>query len=163
MNTFDVTRSKWLGIGVFLIDMLKGVVAVLCARALLGNEFWSEAASGIGAVVGHNYPVWLRFKGGRGLSTAVGVMLILWWIIVPIWCVVWTAHNSIWKNVHSANIVATIVTPAVLLIAPASWLSATLPNEVRLQDAMLFSCVVFALILLRHSEHIRQLFISHKQ
>jgi glycerol-3-phosphate acyltransferase PlsY len=163
MNTFDVTRSKWLGIAVFFIDMLKGAAAVLCAKALLGNEFWVQAVSGVGAVIGHNYPVWLRFKGGRGLSTAVGVMLILWWIIIPIWCIVWTIHRSIWKNVHSANIIATIVTPAVLLVAPASWLAATLPHEVRLQDAMLFSYVVFTLILLRHVEHIRQLFSSTKQ
>jgi glycerol-3-phosphate acyltransferase PlsY len=163
MNTFDVTRSKWLGIGVFLIDMLKGAAAVLFAKVFLGNDFWALAASGIGAVIGHNYPVWLRFKGGRGLSTAVGVMLILWWIIVPIWCIVWSIQNAISKNVHTANIIATIATAAVLLIAPADWLSATLPQEFRVQDAILFSCTVFVLILLRHVEHIRQLFTSIKQ
>lgn len=157
MNTFDVTGSKALGIIVFLIDLLKGLGAVLAGRWLIANESWILGAAAIGAVLGHNYSVWLRFKGGRGLSTGVGVMIVLGWIVIPLWCLVWTLHYLVSKNVHHANITASLITPLVLIVGPAQWLDATLSSSIAVNDFLLFTAIIFFLILLKHIEYIQLL------
>ncbi len=66
-------------IGVLLLDTLKGVVAVILAL-YLGGEGLAPALAGLAAIVGHNWPVFLRFKGGKGVATTIGVLatLVFW-------------------------------------------------------------------------------------
>jgi glycerol-3-phosphate acyltransferase PlsY len=63
------------GLGVFLADMAKGALAVLIAQWLGLHPYWVFAA-GLMTVVGHNWPVWLKFKGGQGLATTMGVLAV---------------------------------------------------------------------------------------
>lgn len=75
----NVLRSgaKGLGIATLLIDLLKGLVAVLFARHLAPVNYDLQVASAVCAVLGHVFPVWLGFRGGKGVATALGVFLAL--------------------------------------------------------------------------------------
>ena len=66
----------WEGLTTLLIDLAKGAVAILIARALGASELWSLGA-GFAAVLGHNFPIFLRFRGGKGSATAIGIFLLL--------------------------------------------------------------------------------------
>jgi len=68
--------GKGAGIVTLLLDALKGVAAVLIARWLLNDPWWIGAA-GLAAILGHIFPVWLRFRGGKGVATAVGVLSLI--------------------------------------------------------------------------------------
>jgi glycerol-3-phosphate acyltransferase PlsY len=76
----NVRRVLGKGWAVFVTaaDMLKGSFALLFTAASLGVVPWALALSGFAAVMGHNYPVWLKFKGGKGVATTYGVMFFLW-------------------------------------------------------------------------------------
>jgi len=80
------TGRKGLAAATLLLDLAKGAGAVLLARALWPG---SETAAAAGAVIGHCYPVWLRFHGGKGVATLMGVSLALAWPIGLTYAVVW--------------------------------------------------------------------------
>jgi len=82
------TGSKGLAAATLVLDALKGAVAVWLA-ARLGPEAARFAAAG--AIIGHLYPVWLRFRGGKGVATLTGVLIALWWPAALIFAVVWIA------------------------------------------------------------------------
>ncbi len=131
MNAFEVTNSKNIGVAVMLVDMLKGILSVGLICAMFGTENQQALAlSGISVVVGHNYPIWLKFKGGRGLSTAAGVMVVLNWLCIIIWGGLWVVFYSFFKNVHKANIIATIVSPLVVILLPDTILSIFLRKRI---------------------------------
>ena len=83
-NALRVLGKKW-GYAVFALDALKGVVAVRLAMSLAGTAFgvtgqaevYAGVVAAIFVMVGHSYPVWLRFQGGKGIATAAGVMMAL--------------------------------------------------------------------------------------
>jgi glycerol-3-phosphate acyltransferase PlsY len=80
------TGRKGLAVATLLLDMAKGAAAVLLARALWPG---SETAAAAGVVIGHCYPVWLRFHGGKGVATLLGVSLALAWPIGLTYALVW--------------------------------------------------------------------------
>ena len=72
--------GKLAGIGTLLLDAAKGAAAVLIAKSLLGathNLYWWIALAAVAVILGHMFPVWLRFRGGKGVATGVGVFLML--------------------------------------------------------------------------------------
>ena len=78
--------SKWLAALTLLLDAAKGTAAVLFAAR------WGETAAmlaGLGAFLGHLYPVWLGFNGGKGVATFIGVLLGLYWPAAVVFCAVW--------------------------------------------------------------------------
>jgi len=150
MNTFDVTRSKLLGISVLLIDLLKGSGAVWLGSRLFGHDLWIMEIAGLGSVVGHNYSLWLRFRGGRGLATAAGVMLVLNWMLVALWCLLWIGFQAYARNVHLSNISASILSPALTLPALASLRPEG--DNTAVATTLLMSMICL-LILLRHLQY----------
>ncbi|HEU4499575.1 MAG TPA: glycerol-3-phosphate acyltransferase, partial [Sphingomicrobium sp.] len=80
------TGSKGLAAATLVLDALKGAVAVLIAL-----RFWPDAANfaAAGVLVGHLYPVWLRFKGGKGVATMLGILVPLLWQAAVVYAVVW--------------------------------------------------------------------------
>jgi glycerol-3-phosphate acyltransferase PlsY len=165
MNTFDVTGSKMLGVAVFLIDMLKGVLAVKAASWFIGEEFWILGVCSIGVIAGHNYSPWLKFKGGRGLATGAGVFAVMGWICVVVWCGVWVLHYLLSKNIHLANVAALIISPLVLFAAPEQWLSNVLPAGIVKSEFTLLVSVLCLLMLIKHIAPLKEIWktSTHKQ
>ena len=163
MNTFDVTGSKVLGVSVLIIDLVKGMLAVFLSYELFGNSFVMVALSGIGSVLGHNYSPWIKFKGGRGLATATGVIVLISWTALLLWGSVWIIVHQLSRNIHIANAVALIMTPIVVWIQPGFWLVHFLPVEIPPTELAIFLSLLCFLILIRHIEPIIQLWhSSHK-
>jgi len=112
----NVTRTAGKGAGVLtlLLDAAKGYVAVWLAARLTGeNAAWMIAA-GLAAIAGHFYPVWLKFKGGKGVATGVGVFLPICWQAVAGAFVVWVLTVGVSRYVSLASMLATASLPILM-------------------------------------------------
>ena len=135
------TGSKGLAALTLLLDATKGGAAVLIASQ------WGERAAlaaGLCAVIGHIFPVWLGFRGGKGLATAFGVVLTLAWPVALIGAAMWLVVAFAFRYSSLAALIGTAVSAAV---APFLAKSAT---------ALVIAAVAL-LIILRHHSNIRRL------
>lgn len=136
------TGNKKLAAATLLADALKGTVAVVVARHFIGME--AALIAGLGAFLGHLYPVWLKFKGGKGVATYLGVLLGLAPMIVPVFAVVWLGMAKLFRYSSLAALTAAVAVPIALYLYG------------RPEVASLF--VVMSLItVLKHHENIRRL------
>lgn len=103
------TGRKDLAALTLLGDALKGTVAVLIARAVFGSE--AGLVAGLGAFAGHLWPVWLGFKGGKGVATFLGITLALYWPAALIFAIVWIAVAAISRYSSLSALVASVATP----------------------------------------------------
>ena len=154
-NVLRVMGKKW-GYLVFFSDSLKGFIAVKVG-VWLASSAGAEATlaavvAGICCIIGHNYTVWLRFKGGKGIATSIGVLLaIVPTMIVLIVLVVWLAVFLVWKYVSLASICAALSLPvAVLALFP-------LVAHGNYWVLVVFSLIVAALAVWRHRPNIDRL------
>jgi glycerol-3-phosphate acyltransferase PlsY len=161
-NTFEVTQSKVVGISVLVLDLIKGVAAVLIVNFLFGNQFSTAAVSACSAIIGHNYPVWLKFKGGRGLAVTAGVMLVLGWIYIVAWIVLFGISYLSYKKLHLSNIVATVLSPVVLIFTPEKYLKYILPAYIDKTSFLYLAICVCLLLLISHIDQIKLLFQKEK-
>ena len=108
------TGNKKLAAATLLLDALKGTAA-----AAIASRWGIEAgiAAGFAAFLGHLYPVWLGFKGGKGIATYIGVLLGLAPIIVLDFAAVWLAMAKLTRYSSLSALVATCVVPVVLLVS----------------------------------------------
>src|ERR1051326_125453 len=157
MNTIDVTRSRFVGLLVLFIDLLKGVVAVTLTGAIFGHEFWTEGIGGLGSILGHNYSPWLRFRGGRGLATAAGVLFVLGWFFVVIWCLIWSVTYAVSRNIHVSNILALAISPVIIAVAPENYLRMALNPLIGVAEFSYFVVIVCIIVLLGHVQPIIEL------
>jgi glycerol-3-phosphate acyltransferase PlsY len=142
------TGKKSLAALTVLLDGGKGVLAV-CLAAMLARHwqgdalFWSGIA-GLGAVLGHMFPVWLRFKGGKGIATALGVFLALAWPIGIAGMLTWLLIAILFRISSLAGIVAMALAPAYAFI----WAPPVLVG---------FVGVIAVLVIAKHHTNIRRL------
>ena len=106
------TGRKGLAAATLIGDILKGAVAVLLTGYLLGRNFALAAA--IGAFLGHLFPVWLRFRGGKGVATYVGLLLGLVWPAAIVFGVIWIAVAAVSRYSSVAALAASAATPVFL-------------------------------------------------
>ena len=106
------TGRKGLAAATLLLDMLKGTVAVLIAGSLGGPNAAMLAAPG--AFLGHLFPVWLKFRGGKGVAVYIGVLLGLFWPAAVVFCLVWLATAVTSRYSSLSALVASVVTPLFL-------------------------------------------------
>jgi acyl phosphate:glycerol-3-phosphate acyltransferase len=106
------TGRKGLAAATLLLDMLKGTVAVIIAGSFGGPNAAMLAA--LGAFLGHLFPVWLKFHGGKGVAVYIGVLLGLFWPAAVVFCLVWLATAVTSRYSSLAALVASVVTPLFL-------------------------------------------------
>lgn len=113
------TGNKGLAAATLACDLLKGTVAVLIASRFVSHEWpvttgLGSVLAGVGAVIGHMYPVWLKFKGGKGVATFLGVLLGIAWQAAIGAALVWLAVAFASRYSSLAALVATAVSPVIL-------------------------------------------------
>jgi glycerol-3-phosphate acyltransferase PlsY len=106
------TGHKGLAAATLLCDMLKGTVAVIIAGYYGGPNAAMLAA--LGAFLGHLFPVWLNFKGGKGVAVYIGVLIGLFWPAAVVFCVLWLATAATSRYSSLSALVASFVTPIFL-------------------------------------------------
>ncbi len=110
------TGNKTLAAATLIGDILKGTIAVLLAERFgLGAAIAGGLAAGLGAFLGHLFPVWTRFKGGKGVATYIGVLLGLAWPAAIVFCLIWAAVAAATRYSSLSALVASAATPAFLL------------------------------------------------
>jgi len=136
------TGRKGLAAATLLLDMLKGTLAVIIAGTYGGAE--AAMLAGLGAFLGHLFPVWLKFKGGKGVAVYIGILIGLFWPVAVAFCGIWLATAAISRYSSLSALVASLITPILL-----AWLDhATL--------AALFALLT-ALLFYMHRENIKRL------
>jgi glycerol-3-phosphate acyltransferase PlsY len=139
------TGSKPLAAATLILDCLKAVAAILIARRLFADPVDDLAAryAAAGAFIGHLYPVWLKFKGGKGLATFLGILIPLLWPAAIVYAVVWLILVATFRISSVGGIAAAISAPLSALAFHSS----------------LFPMLLgFALLALwKHRENIRRL------
>ena len=136
------TGRKELAILTLVCDVLKGTLAVAIADHLGGQDLAILAA--LGAFLGHLFPVWLRFRGGKGVATYIGILIALAWHAAVAFGLVWLAVAVVSRYSSLAALVASLATPLFL------W------SQGYLQEAQLFA--LFTLLLwIKHRPNIARL------
>lgn len=156
LNAGVVTGSKATGILVGVLDGLKGLAVVLGASWLTEGHL-PLAAALLGAVVGHNYPVWLRFRGGRGLATACGGLFAIGLAYTAVWCLTWLALKLTGRSVLAANILATILAPPALFLVPDSLISVVMISPTEPGFFRWLALVLSAVLMISHMDGMKEL------
>lgn len=135
------TGRKGIAAATLLLDLLKALAAVLIARAIWPGH---EALAALGAILGHCFPVWLRFKGGKGVASMMGASLALAWPIGLAYALTWLGLLAITRISSLAGMTAAIVAPIA-----AWWLGRT--------DYALVLAAIAVLVLVLHRGNIQRL------
>jgi glycerol-3-phosphate acyltransferase PlsY len=106
------TGRKGLAAATLIGDMLKGTAAVLLMQWLHGTD--AALIAGLGAVLGHVFPLWLKFKGGKGVATYIGVLIGVSWMAAAAFAVIWGAVAAISRYSSLSALIATVCTPLLL-------------------------------------------------
>jgi len=144
------TGRKDLAFATLILDAGKGAAALLIARAVTDNDAVAAIAGGA-AFLGHLYPVWLGFKGGKGVATFFGLMLAAAWPLGLVAAAVWLLSAAVFRVSSLSALIATLVTP-VLALMPIAALNLPTSNSV-----FLLALAAMTLIWLRHFDNIIRL------
>jgi glycerol-3-phosphate acyltransferase PlsY len=136
------TGNRWLAAGTLVLDAAKAALPILVARYYWGDNAAMLAA--IGAVVGHCFPVWLGFKGGKGVAVMIGSLLALNWLVGLIFCAVWLLIAFAQKMSSLAALTAAATAPIFAYVLVDEWLAAA-------------TAVIAVLLFFQHRENIVRL------
>ena len=136
------TGKKWAAAATLICDAAKGAAAVLLARHFLFND--TEFLAGLGAVLGHMFPVWLRFKGGKGVATFLGVCLALYWPVGLLVAATWIGAAFLWRISSLSALIAIALSCAYFLLFHQELYA-------------LLALILSVLITFMHRENIRRL------
>ena len=156
----NVTRAlgKRFGYPVFVVDFAKGLVAVAAgvtiAKTAQSTPTFVDlcgAVAAIFSVIGHSYPIWLGFKGGKGVATSLGSLFGLNWVAATVACVVWIVAFQVTRYVSLSSIAAAIALPVTV---------ATMLFLKQLQTPILlyFSLCLAVIVVLRHRSNLSRFF-----
>jgi glycerol-3-phosphate acyltransferase PlsY len=113
------TGSKWLAALTLILDCIKAIVAILLASRLFGAE--TAAAAGAGALIGHLYPLWLGFRGGKGVATFLGILIGLqFWPAAIAYAAIWLILLLTLRISSVAGMTAAVSAPIIALVVHSS-------------------------------------------
>lgn len=145
-GTTNILRTLGTGPAVFVLalDIIKGLAAVMLARSLTGEGLYTMLA-GVAVIAGHNWPVFFRFSGGRGIATSIGVILGLAPPVILVAVIIGVALIALTRYVSLGSIAGTVSIPILMYLfeLPVSY--------------VLFGIAVMALALWRHRRNISRL------
>ena len=113
------TGSKWLAVLTLVLDCLKATAAIVLAQLLFGQFTGIYAATG--AMIGHLYPVWLRFHGGKGVATLLGVLIALLWPAALVYAAVWIFLLATLRISSLAGMTAAVTAPISAMALHSSY------------------------------------------
>ena len=135
------TGRKGLAAATLLLDAAKGAAAVLIAREI---SIETASIAGLFAVLGHNFPVWLKFKGGKGVATTLGVLLAIAWQVGLLTIATWLLTAAIFRFSSLAALVALLASPFYAYVLTA-------------ERILIMTTLLTLLGIARHHENIRRL------
>ena len=136
------TGRRDLAVATLVCDALKGTVAVLAAAHYGGPD--AAVLAGLGAFLGHLFPLWLQFKGGKGVATFIGLLIAFAWPVALGFCAIWLAVAAVSRYSSLSALIASAATPVMLR-------ASSQPRE-----AALFALLA-ALLWIMHRGNIRRL------
>ncbi len=155
----NVTRTlgKRFGYPVFILDFAKGLAAVLIANLIAKTSQMTPnqmdlcvTVAGIASVTGHSYPVWLAFRGGKGVATSIGILFGIEWLAALIVCAVWLIVFQISRYVSLASIAAALALPLAMI-------TMLLLNRLNTPVFVYFSLGLAVIIIMRHRSNVSRL------
>ncbi len=157
-NSYDVSGNVWIGFLVALLDIGKAILAVALARTLT-ESFHGVAAAGLCVVLGHNWSIFLKGRGGRGLAPSAGVALAINPLPLILWLLMYaTGYYAIRRNIHVGSVTGTLGTAILIVNTPGALLHAMAVSEpfvtLEFKIAVVAICVA---ILVRHIGPIHRL------
>jgi len=141
------TGNKTLAAATLVGDMLKGTAAVLVGAHLIGGP-QAALVAGIGAFLGHLFPVWLRFRGGKGVATYIGVLIGVKASIALVFAAIWLSLAYLFRYSSLSALVASLLTPLLL------WFWAGM------HQAAVVMGVLTVLLWITHRENIARLLVG---
>jgi glycerol-3-phosphate acyltransferase PlsY len=136
------TGRKGLAAATLIFDALKGTAAVLVGGYLGGPD--AAMLGGLGAFLGHLFPVWLKFRGGKGVAVYIGILIGLIWPAAILFCLIWLALAFALRYSSLSALTASVITPIVLWLVGHTAL------------ATLFAALTLLLVYM-HRENIKRL------
>ena len=136
------TGKKWAAAATLLSDGAKGAVAVLIARYWLAPG--AEIFAALAAVIGHVFPLWLGFRGGKGVATYLGICTVLFWPVGVLAMITWLLVAAVWRYSSLSALVAIALSP----ISFFAWGQ---------RDYVSLSVILAALVIFMHRENIERL------
>jgi acyl phosphate:glycerol-3-phosphate acyltransferase len=161
MNSYEVTNSKLIGIVVLMIDFLKGMIPAFIVLFFLESSFFIAALTVLFSVFSHCFNPWLGFKGGRGLATAAGGSAVIFPVLPVEWIVFWIIVYLIKKDIHTANIFATLLSLISVLAFYMYVIQFAYPQPVLVNELLLFTSAGLLIIFIKHIEPLKDI-ISNK-
>ena len=140
--------GKRAAIIVFLLDVFKGVLSILLAKYLLLNDSW-QVAIGLSTLIGHIWPVWLNWKGGKAVATGLGIFLGLSWQVGLATLGVFIIMITLFRIVSLASVSASLALPLIMFLSFSSS-NISLPF-------LIVSLFAMILVIWRHRENIVRL------
>jgi len=140
--------GKRAAISVFLLDVFKGVISIFLAKYFLLNDSW-QVAMGLSTLIGHIWPVWLNWRGGKAVATGLGIFLGLSWQVGLATLGVFILMITLFRIVSLASVSAAFALPLIMLIS--------FKNSGISLPFLVISLLAMTLVIWRHRENIIRL------
>jgi glycerol-3-phosphate acyltransferase PlsY len=158
LNSLEVTNSKFIGAAVLILDFLKGLLSILIIKHFFEDNFQLLVNTALFSVIGHCFSIFLKFKGGRGLATAAGSLILIAPSIFVIWVIIWLISYLYKRHIHFANIGATILTAILSFTAQKSLIYFTFPYSTNKWVFSTYITLIMIVILIKHFKPIKDYF-----